>query len=470
MAEPVCGTSTRLAAFAVRDHAFPLLARTRARDAITDCVGCMLAGSREQLARKVARVASMAVPSGGRSLMVGTATDAAPADAALYNGAIANALDYDDSSYPAYAHASAVLVPALFAVTPLSGASGAEIVTAYIVGLEVFGKLGRALNTAHYQQGWHATSTFGTLAATAAAGRLLGLTERELVMALGIAASSACGLRANFGTEVKSLHAGFAARNGVLAALFARAGLESSADALDHRFGFLHAFNHGEGIDVAPLASWGQPLEILTAYGLGLKAYPSCGATHTAIEAVLSLRDRIGMASVESVRVGVSEFALSPLAYVMPKTPQEGKFSMHFCIAAAIIDGVVNLSTFTEHRIADPRLRALIPKVRMEVDDRVRHDPAFASVVEIETDSGERHERLVPIAMGKPARWFTRQQSRDKFFDCGGGVFAPAQLERIFALLQSFDDNAPGNDLFAALRYACFYTSARTDSIRASLS
>ena len=98
------------------------------------------------------------------------------------------------------------------------------------------------------------------------------------------------------------------------------------------------------------------------------------------------------------------------------------------------------LATFTEHRIANPRLQALIPKVRMKVDNRVRHDPAFASVVEIETNSGERHEQLVRIAIGKPARWFTRQQSRDKFFDCGGGVFAPDQLERIFALLQSFDD------------------------------
>ena len=454
MTQQAHGTSTLLAAYALQDHAFPALARTRALDAITDCVGCMLAGSREPLAGKVARIAAMAVPNGARSLMLGTAADAAPADAALYNGAIANVLDYDDSSYPAYAHTSAVLVPALLAVAASGEACGADIVTAYIVGVEVFGKLGRALNTAHYQQGWHATSTFGTLAAAVAAGRLLRLTQAQLVMALGIAASSAGGLRANFGTEMKPLHAGFAARNGVLAALLARAGFEASADALDHRFGYVQTFNHREGIDPAPLAAWGEPLEILSANGIGLKAYPSCGATHTAIEAALALRDQIGDAPIAQVRVGVSEFAFSPLAYAVPQTPLQGKFSMHFCVAAALVDGVIKLSSFSQDKIADPRIQALMPKVRMEVDDRVRHDPAFASVVEITTASGKSYEQLVPVALGKPARWFTRQQSRDKFFDCGAAVFAPERLERIFALLQSFDRNVAAHELFAALRCA----------------
>jgi len=444
----------KLAAYTLgsADADFPPRARRFAADAITDCVGCMLAGAREPLAPMILNVVTSAPRGQGLAPLVGTALDAAPADAALYNGTVAHALDYDDTNHPAYAHPSAAIVPAMFAVASMARASGRDLIVAYILGLEVMGKLGRALNTAHYKQGWHATATFGTLAATVAACRLLRLTEEQTTMALGIAASAAGGLRVNFGSMVKPLHAGYAARNGVLAALLAREGLISSEQAFEHEFGYCNVFNHGAGYDLAPLSSWGEPLEILTDYGLALKAYPSCGATHTAIEAAIGLKADIAGAPIRSIRAGVSEMAFQPLIHVMPKTPLEGKFSLHFCIAAALVDGAVNLGSFSEEKVTDPAILALIPKITMEIDERVRLGTEFPTVVSAQTENGAEYERLVPLALGKPERWLSTAQLHDKYMDCATRVFAAAHADKVFELAQSLDSPAPAEAFLEALR------------------
>ena len=437
---------TRLMAqFATAVHAFPPPARSRARDAVIDCVGCMLAGSREPLAAPLREVTpAFDAPSAPfPALLLGGSRYAAPADAALFNGAIAHALDYDDTNHPAYAHPSAVIVPALLAVAPLTRASGSDFIDAYIVGFELFGKLGRAMNTQHYKRGWHATGTFGALAAVVAAGRLLGLDADRMTMAIGIAASAACGLRASFGSMTKPLHAGYAARNGVLAALLARSGFTASAQALEHPYGYLGVFNAGIGHDPAPLETLGHALEILTEYGLALKPYPACGATHPGIEAAEELHRAIEGAPIRSVRAGVCEMAFAPLIHVMPDSPLEGKFSLHFCIAAALVLGKVNLATFSERNVADPRIRALIPKISMELDPRWRDDGEFATEVRVTTEDGANHVKFVPLARGKPARWFSTEQLRAKFGDCAAGILAEDRLSDAWEALADLDSPRP---------------------------
>ncbi len=440
-------TSRRLAAYAagVADSDLPALARRRAVDAITDCVGCMLAGASEPIADAVAG----AIAGGsGDALLAGRSQRASPGDAALFNGALAHALDYDDTNHPAYAHPSAVLVPAMLALAPLARFTGRELVTAYVLGFEVFGKLGRALNTAHYTRGWHATATFGTIAAAVAAGRLLRLDEARMSAALGIAASTAGGLRANFGTMVKPLHAGCAARNGVLAALLARAGLDASEAAFDHDYGFLRLFAGDVPADPAPLASWGEPLEILTPYGLALKPYPSCGATHTAIEAAAAIHRELAGTPVESVRAGVSGLAFAPLIHVMPDRPLAGKFSLHFCVAAALLEGDVTLATFTQRRIDDPRIRELIRRTTMVADPRVGDGAEFPSIVEVRAADGRRLERFVPLAQGKPERWFPPERIRAKFDDCTRAFDGAAA---VFDALRAIDADAPPDGAPATL-------------------
>ncbi len=383
--------------------------------------------------------------------MVGRRRYAAPADAALFNGTVAHALDFDDTNHPAYAHPTAVIAPALFALAPRVGASGAALIDAYIVGFEFFGKLGRALNTAHYKRGWHTTGTFGALAAAAASARLLGLDEQRATLALGIAASSASGLRASFGSMTKPLHAGQAARNGVLAALLAEAGFTASDEAIEHRCGYLGVFNDQLPIDPAPLAAMGQGLEILTEHGLALKPYAACGATHPGIEAAERLHARLAGRAIRSVRAGVCEMAFAPLIHVMPASPLEGKFSLHFCLAAALLRGPVTLGTFTDERVNDPAVRALIPQIRMELDARWKEDGEFATEVAVETEDGETLVEFVPLAQGKPARWFSTQRLRAKFEDCASVAMSPAAIETAWRALQALDGPGPVQALLEAL-------------------
>ncbi|MFT4437130.1 MmgE/PrpD family protein [Caballeronia sp. 15715] len=445
---------------------FPELARKRAIDAITDCAACMLAGARQPLAGAVAR----AIPTfehrtgAASAALVGAARYASPLDAALFNGAVAHALDYDDTNHPAYAHPSAVIAPVLMAVAATEPVTGSDLISAYIVGLEVFGKLGRVLNRGHYKRGWHATATFGTLAASMVAGRLLRLDQRAMEMAIGIAASSAGGLRVNFGSMVKPLHSGYAARNGLLAALLAREGLESSIDTLDHRYGYFALFaNEGE-IDPQPFQHLGESLEILSEYGLALKPYPSCGATHPGIEAAIALHEQLRGQTIRSVRAGVCEMAFEPLIYVGPHDSLQGKFSMHYCLAVGLLDGKVNLDSFTMRRISDPAIIDLIPKIVMETDERIRHDGEFATILTVVTEDGRVHERFVPLAMGKPARWLSREQLKAKFDDCLGESKSSASRDAVFDSLQSLDREEAAAAMFEILYESRFSTEANTAS------
>ena len=433
--------TSAMADFATRKHEYPAIARSRALDAMIDCLGCMFAGSREQLATPLLKVIPNTLGESTLfpSLLLGTSRYSSPADAALFNGTIAHALDYDDTNHPAYAHPSAVLVPALLSAARISNASGADLIDGYIAGFEIFGKLGRAMNTQHYKRGWHATSSFGTLAAVVGVARILGLTQQQTVMALGIAASSASGLRANFGSMVKPLHAGYAARNGVLAAQLAGEGFDASEVVLEHSYGYLSVFNAGIGFDEAPLMALGESLEILTQHGLALKPYPACGATHPGIEAALALHAELRGEQIESVHAGVCEMAFSPLIHVMPATSLEGKFSLHYCVASALVFGEVNLDTFTPAKVADPRVRALIPKITMKTEERWKDDPEFSTEITVVTQSGRRLSKHIPLAAGKPDRWFTAQQLRAKFDDCTA-LLGSAFQDRVYSALRNMEE------------------------------
>jgi 2-methylcitrate dehydratase PrpD len=437
-----------------RDGVFPARAREMAVDAITDCIGCMIAGAAEPVAVRLLDAVGAAPPDGNRPAgpLVGTGQRAAAHDSALYNGTLAHAIDYDDVTHPAYAHPGASLVPTILALAGHAGATGRDIVTAYILGIEVISKLGRALNTAHYKNGWHATATFGSLGAAATAASLLRLDGGPFAMALGMAASAAGGLRANFGTMTKPLHAGYAARNGVLAALMARAGITATADIFDHRYGFAGVFNHHENIAGAHFETWGAPLEILTEFGLGLKPYPACGAAHPPIEAAIGLREQIGGPdSIRSIRVGVTDMHFEPMVCDHATTGLEGKFCMGYCIAAALLDGAITLKTFTDDAVSRINASGIPEKVRMELDARVAGNTEFGAVVTIETTDGRTLEKLVPLAIGKPDRWFSKDRLAHKFHDCCRGAIETAAAEKIFSLSQSMEPAPSMEPLIAAL-------------------
>ncbi len=220
----------------------PADTRVRAAMAVCDTVGVILAGVPEPAASVVR--STITAESKGPCRVLGTSLQTGTDDAAISNGVAAHALDYDDMCFVSLAHPSCVLVPAILAAGELTGASGRDVLDAYVVGFELECRLGLVMNPRHYhERGWHCTSSIGTLGAAAAASRLLGLDVAGTIHALGIAASSACGLKENLGSMVKPLHAGMAARNGVMAGRLAKAGFISSMEAIEGPQGYLAAMD-----------------------------------------------------------------------------------------------------------------------------------------------------------------------------------------------------------------------------------
>ncbi|MHB8393219.1 MAG: MmgE/PrpD family protein [Candidatus Dormibacteria bacterium] len=404
-------------------------------DAITDAIGVGVAGSREGLAPRLRQVIG-SQRAGGSVPLLGTDESSTEMEAALYNGTVIHALDFDDTAHPAYAHPSSHIVPVLISLGCNPGVKGEDLLTAYVIGLEVEGKLGRTLNMDHYLHGWHTTGTLGTLAAAVVAAKLLRLSENHTGMAIAIATSLASGIRSNFGTMTKPLHAGVAARNGILAARLAQMGFDASSEALDGHFGFFDVFGAGRR-ETSTWSELGKVWEISHPHGLALKAYPSCGATHPAIEAALLARGELGGREVAEVEVGTNRFSHEILIYADPREPLEGKFSMQFCIAAALVAGEVGLRTFTHEVLQSGDIQRLLPKIRVFVSDEMRDSTEFGATVLVRTTDGTCIQRAVPLAKGKPTRWLGSAELRAKFSDCVTPTWGANRADEAFGVLQT---------------------------------
>jgi 2-methylcitrate dehydratase PrpD len=439
-----------IAAFVV-SAAPPPEARARAAAAVLDTVGVALAGAIEPASR-IVRTA-LAPSAKGESFAWGTDLRLSASDAALANGTAAHALDYDDMCFVSLAHPSAPLVPAVIATAEFSGGSGLDALDAYVVGFEVEARLGRVMNPRHYQRGWHNTSTLGAIGAAAAASRLLRLHSDAAAHAIAIAASEASGLKENFGSMVKPLHAGLAARNGVLAAMLGRAGMTASAHALDGPQGFLHAMD-AEREDLAhEVADLGKRWEILDT-GITVKLYPSCAGTHPTLDALLDLRAREKFTAddVDRIDIDVDPIVPTILLYDRPTSALEAKFSMPFCAAAAIVFGQVGIDTFDDGRIRDPRVAEMMAKTAMRVDPELgKGVPALTEAcVHVHLKDGRTLVQAAHGARGYPERPATDAELDAKFLACATRVLPPDKAQRALSYVRAFDaqqDVLPLGDL-----------------------
>src|SRR5262245_10715742 len=313
----------QLAAYAAAEpfDKLPDAAVRAARRAILDTLGVTLAGSVEITAERVRGLVAHRAGS-DEATIVGASFRGSVEDAALANGTAAHALDYDDLHQSLSGHPSVPVLPAALALAEREHLSGAALITAFVVGVEIEAKLGRALNPGLYEIGWHATSTLGVFGAAAACARLLGLSAEGTARALAIAASMASGIKANFGTDCKPLHAGHAARCGLEAGLLAQAGFTGNPRALEHGDGFGSTYGTGSPAawDLAT-AGLGAPHEIVDP-GVGVKRFPACASTHQALDATLALAEEhaITAAAVEGVEAAVWYMAPHQLIYDQAET------------------------------------------------------------------------------------------------------------------------------------------------------
>ena len=421
-----------------------------ARRAILDTLGVMVAGAPEDTAVR-ARTLIEHRRTSDEATVAGTALRASMEDAALVNGVAAHALDYDDVQGSLSGHPSVPVLPPALAFAERQRASGAALLTAFVVGVEIEAKLGRAVNPAHYEVGWHATSTLGVFGAAAAVGSLLGLNAEAMARALAIAASMSSGIKANFGTDCKPWHGGHAARCGLEAAQLAAAGFTGNPRVLEHGDGF--GSTHGAGMKPdweLTVAGLGAPHEVANP-GIGVKRFPACASTHQALDAVLELiaQHPIDPGRVGAVDCGVSYMAPHQLIYDHAHTGLQGKFSMQYCVAVALLDRTVGLAQFADERVRREDVQALMPRVRMfvhpELTTRESLPNKFSEVTVTLTD-GTKLQRRIAQAKGQPRNPLTDAELEVKFRDAAGRVLPKARVDALLAAvstLETLPDVAP---------------------------
>jgi len=417
------------------------VAMLRAQQAIYDVVACMVAGAGDEGS---ARLRSTIAPYGsGPATVIGSEAKAPTPWAALANGMAAHALDFDDNYLPGFTHATAVLIPALLGLAEEIDATGRQLMDAYIVGLEMHAAVGRGVNKAHYDMGWHATSTVGCIGTAAACGRLLGLDADRMTNALSLGVSMASGAKVQFGTMSKPFHAGMAAKNAVLAAQLARNGFQARDSALEAPLGFrdLYGGTKAQGWDrIVPIL--GNPPAI-EEFGLSPKLYPCCGSAHRVLDIVLALRKEHGFSADDVLRVEtLVEFVNKRnLMYDHPEQEMEARFSMNYCVSLALLYGRLSLTDFTPQAVHRSEVRKLLPLVTMDAHEEGAQGPdptaRLPHKATISLKDGRILSGSATWARGTIHNPFHEADLNEKFRDCCEGFLTPSDFEAVQKILNN---------------------------------
>ncbi len=370
-------------------------------------------------------------------------------DAALANGTMMHALDYDDTSEHFFGHPTTVILPAVMAAGEWMKISGKEALLAYILGYEIGNKVGYGMGPTPFDTGWHATGTFGALAAVAASAKVLKLNVYQTRMAIGIAASMAAGIRQNVGTMTKPLHAGNAARSGVFATILASKGFTADQAILEAPIGYAHVFGGDSTSGLEKMTdNLGSPFEIISGPPI-IKLYPSCRATAGPLDAILNIVQEHNFEADDVIEVECRTSSHTPkvLIHNRPRTALEGKFSMQYCMAVAIMDKSAGLNKFIDDRVKDPQIQKLMTKVRYT------HPPEWGSSpvdsmrgkveIVVRLKNGSEFSSLVKSSKGDTENPLKLSDIETKFLDCARLVFSPAKtrvcLEKISTLDKTED-------------------------------
>ena len=383
----------------------------------------------------------------GECSVLGDVKGYAASAAALVNGAMAHSLDFDDTHAEASLHSSAPIVPAVLAAAEMTGASGKDVITACVVGYEVQIRLAEALvPKLHYDRGYHPTATCGTMAAAAAAAKVLGLDADGIESALGIALSQASGSMQFLadGAWTKRSHVGQAAQNGLICATMAAEGFKGPKEAIEGKWGFLHSFSP----DARPeKATEGLGADWLTLE-LGVKPYPSCRYTHAAMDAIRQLSAEHGFTGddVAEAAIGVPETGWkivgdSDPEKQNPKSIVEGQFSMPFCAAVVMRTGNMVWDDYKTH-LTDAATLDLTKRIStvVDADAEAAYPDNMAGKATIKLKSGEVLERFVEIPKGEPDNFMNPTEFRAKFDGLCAPYMNADQVEKFAGALLSLEE------------------------------
>ncbi len=405
------GATRQLAQYVVQTSYddLPGEVKEMAKICLLDWFGVTLGGVREDLSPILQKLTA---EMGGekQASIIGTGLKTNVLLAALVNGSISHVLDFDDAHAGSIAHPTVTVAPAVLAVGEYKRATGRDLITAFVMGFEAETRIGMAAGRAHYDKGWHATSTTGRFGGAAGAAKLLGLDEGQMVNAFGIAGTQTGGVRQVFGTMCKPFHAGKAAMDGLLAAYLAGMGFTSSDSIIEGKFGFLDIFSPEPKVEKLT-EGIGRDYTITS---VGFMPYASCAGTHTVIDAMRDIRgtEKLSADEVAEIDLELAKLSLDAAGIVEPRTALEGKFSVYHCAALALLEGEAGEDKFTAEKVNDPKIVSLRKKVK------ARLNPDFQLLdtrVTVVTNDGRRIERFVRIPKGQPENKMTPSEMEEKF-------------------------------------------------------
>jgi 2-methylcitrate dehydratase PrpD len=443
---------------------FPAEAVSIGKRCIIDGLGVMLAGStqdasrilRDYVQRTDAQTESTAF--GPRSFRTGAAS------AALMNGTSGHALDWDDTQLATSAdrifglltHPTIPPLAAALAIGERLHVSGKELLEAFLTGFEVECKIAEAIHPSHYKKGFHSSGTVGTFGAAVAAAKLLRLDADKVGHTLAIAASTAAGIRVNFGTMTKPLHVGRASHNGVVAAELAAHGFTGGKDALDPPWGFFQVFSHGEGFDPDRIVGkLGNPHTIVWP-GVSIKPYP-CGVLgHPTMDAMrrLVIGNDVRPEQITAIRVRAGSNILNPLRYPIAANELEAKFCPAFMVGAIALRRKAGIHEFNDEFVQSAPVQAMMRKVERVLDPEIEAKgwEKIRSTVEVDLDNGRTLvEHADERYRGGPDLPFTRDELHEKFSDCASLVLPAGGIEETFAMVESLETVADVSDLVRVL-------------------
>ena len=434
---------------AVRYDALPAAAIEMAKQVTLDGFAVMIAGSTEPLG--VGRIVTQYVQDMGGSpqaSVVAGGFKTSMQNAAYANGTMGHALDFDNTWYPLN-HPTSPTLPAILAIAEHRRLPGKRVIEALVAAFEVQGRLRLASTGLETGSGFHKPGTTGQFGAVAAAGLMLGLDRGQMLMALGIAGSRAGSLSINTGSMTKGTHSGHAARMGIECAALAQMGWTASADVFG-KGGYFDTFLFGNAKPELLVEGFGNPFRMVSP-GVGFKKHPSNYFTHRPIDGALALREahRIAPGSIESVEVVFPRFDY--INRPQPQTGLDGKFSVQYATAVALLDGEVTIDSFTNERRFAPDVEALLPRVTLRFDDSIPADfDRMHAVVTITLKDGRRHSKKVDQLSGWVGHPLTREQRMRKFNSCSRRLLdadAAQQLANLVERLEEQPDLGPLMDI-----------------------
>lgn len=419
---------------------------------IIDSIACMIAGSKSDLTN-ILKKQLIGNSKLKNASIFGSKIKISSGDAACINGCSGHVLDFDDINWDISGHPTISVLPAALAIAQKNENTGAELIEAVCIGIEVSSKIGRLANPTHYKTGWHATSCIGIFAAVCAIARLYKASLNQTINALGIAASLSSGMQKNFGSMTKPFHVGNSNQNAILAIELAMQGMSANEDIFSGDLGWLNLYaknteiNDSEKIEHL-FKSWR-----LVKSGIVIKQYPSCGATHCALDAlsILMNENKISSREIKKIMCYAHPIALQVLKHSEPKSALEGKFSMQFCLAIMAIYNKVNLSHFEEEFISNLNVINFMKKIEL-VESRdtfaLNTPDAVPATIVISTLDSKEFKCHVSKPFGDPEKPFTNEQLKNKFFECSTMAYSRGKATKIWNTVLELENITNLNTIF----------------------